>query len=86
MIYIKKGIPCKRIKKFECEEIETIAVELKIGSQKWCIISVYRSEQTTVDHFLSKISINLDKVYDEYEHVAIIGDLNINTLKKKRDI
>ena len=26
LIYIRKGIPCKRLKKFECEEIETIAI------------------------------------------------------------
>jgi len=81
LIYIKKGIPCKRLKKFECQEIETIAIELRIGSQKWCIISVYRSEQITVDSFLSNFSKTLDNVFDEYENVAIIGDLNINTLK-----
>ena len=55
---------------------------MKIASQKWCIISVYRSEQITVDIFLKQFSKSLDMVLDEYENVAVIGDLNINSLKK----
>ena len=43
LIYIRKGTPCKRLKKFECEEIETLIVEIRVGKQKWCIVSVYRN-------------------------------------------
>ena len=85
LAYIKKGTPVKRIKNYEHEEIETLAIELKIGSQKWCIVSVYRSEQTSVDHFLSTFSLCLDKIYDKYQNVIVIGDININSLENRRN-
>ena len=34
LIYIRKGIPCKRLKKYEPLGIESIIVELRIGSAK----------------------------------------------------
>ena len=43
LLYIKKGIPCKRLRKFEHEDIETIVVEMHIGNRKWCVISIYRN-------------------------------------------
>ena len=58
---------------------------MKIGSQKWCIVSVYRSEQTSVEHFLSTFSLCLDKIYDKYQNVIVIGDININSLENRRN-
>ena len=82
IIFIKKGIPCKRLRKFEHEDIEAIIVEMHIGSRKWCIISIYRSEDVTPVVFLEKLSQSLDQILDSYENIVIIGDININSLDK----
>ena len=34
----------KRLMKFEQPGIESVIVEICIGSKKWCIITIYRSE------------------------------------------
>ena len=85
LIYIKKGTPCKRLKKFECTEIETIVTEIRVGNQKWCIVSIYRNEDVTADVFFNNLSKSLDMILDEYENLVIIGDININSLKKRRN-
>ena len=82
LIYIKKGIPCKRMKKLENDCIETIVVEISVGKQKWGIISIYRNEDVTVDTFLTNISKTVDSLLNSYENIIIIGDININSLQK----
>ena len=82
LLYIKKGTPCKRLRKFEHADIETIVVEMHIGNKKWCIISIYRNEDVSPKTFLDKLSQSLDQILDIYEHVIIIGDININSLEK----
>ena len=82
LLYIKKGIPCKRLRKFEHEDIETIVVEMHIGNRKWCIISIYRNEDISPKTFLDKLSQLLDQILDTYENIIIIGDININSFDK----
>ena len=82
MIYIKKGIPCKRLKKLESDCIETVVVELSVGKKKWGIISIYRNEDVTVEIFLRTISKTVASLLNTYSNIMIIGDININTLQK----
>ena len=82
LIYIKKGIPCKRMKKLENDCIETVVVEISIGKQKWGIITINRNEDVTVDTFLTNISKTVDSLLNSYEDIIIIGDININSLQK----
>ena len=83
LLYIKKGTPCKRLRKYEHEDIETIVVEINIGSQKWCVISLYRNEDINAESFLGQLSQSLDQILNAYENVLILGDININSLDKK---
>ena len=82
LIYIKKGIPCKRLKKLETDDIETIVVDVSVGKQKWGVISIYRNEDVTVDTFLHVLSKSLDSLLNTHANVIIIGDININSLEK----
>ena len=82
LLYIKRGIPCKRLRKFEHEDIEAIIVEMHIGSKKWCVISIYRSEDVTPRVFIEKLSQSVDQILDSYENLIILGDININSLDK----
>ena len=82
LIYIQSGIPCKRLRKLEPPDIETIIIELSFGKSKWCIISLYRNEDISPEVFLSKLGSILDKLLNDYDNVIIIGDININSLMK----
>jgi len=82
LIYIRKGIPCKRLRKFEHPDIEAIIVEIQIGSRKWCVISIYRSEDVTPGIFIDKLSKSVDQILDSYENLIILGDININSFDK----
>ena len=84
LVYVKQGTPSKRLKAFEPIGIESIFLEISIGKQKWCIISTYRSEDVKVDDFLTILSKSLDQVYNKYENVILMGDININ-FQNKRD-
>ena len=87
LLYVKKGIPCKRLMNFEAQGIETIVVEIHIGKQKWCIIAIYRNEGVKVKDFLGALSKSLDLLLSKYENVIILGDINIDSNQKniKRD-
>ena len=82
LVYIRKGIPCKRLRKFEHPDIEAIIVEIQIGSRKWCVISIYRSEDVTPGIFIEKLSQSVDQILDSYENLIILGDININSFDK----
>lgn len=56
LVYIKKGIPCKRLRALEPDGIESVYIEIAIGRAKWCIISIYRSEDVKVQDFLEILS------------------------------
>ena len=62
LVYIKKGTPCKRLRQFERNEIETIVIEINIGGQKWCFISIYRNEDINAGTFLDHLSQSLDQI------------------------
>ena len=63
--------------------IESIIVQLRIGSAKWCIITIYRSESvTSPDEFFSEFTKSLDEILSLYENVVFLGDININSFDK----
>ena len=80
LVYIKQGIPSKRLKSLEPHGIESIFFEIILGKQKWCIVAAYRSENVKVVDFLDILSKPLDSVYSKYSNVILMGDININFL------
>ena len=82
LLFIKKGVPCKRIRKLESDNIETVVVEIGIGKQKWGVISIYRNEDVMVENFLNALSISLGRLLNTYANIIVIGDININSLQK----
>ena len=82
LVYIKQGTPSKRLKCLEPLGIESIFIEITIGKQKWCIINTYRSEDVKVDDYLTILSKSLDQVYNKYDNVIVMGDINIDFSNK----
>ena len=63
LLYIRKGTPCKRLRKFEHDDIESIVVELHIGNKKWvCHFYIYiEMKMLVLKHFLTYFQKHLTK-------------------------
>jgi len=78
LVYIKDGLICKRVDKFETPTAETICIELLLKSQKWFIMFGYRPESINRNTFFEEINITLSKAINKYKNILFIGDLNID--------
>ena len=82
LVYIRQGIPAKRLKSLEPQGIESIFFEITLGKQKWCVIATYRSEDVKVADYLDIMSKSLDPIISTYDNVILMGDININLHNK----
>ena len=80
MVFYRSDLPVRRKKNFECEESESIFLELKLKNSAWCIPCVYRPPSTNDTTFENDFSTKLDQMLVKYEHICVIGDLNYNLL------
>ena len=82
-IYIKKEIPAKYIPiQYEHEKFEVCAVEVTINKVKVAVVSIYKSPSVNY-HVYSLIFEALQALIVKYNHVVILGDLNIDFLNKE---
>ena len=81
LVYVNVNIPSRRIHKLECENFDTIALELNIAKRRWLCISIYRSPSDSLSLFLNELESILDKAMNIYDNVVIQGDFNVNMLK-----
>ena len=84
MVFIRKGLITKRLKVFEGDISETICLEVTISKKVWFITYVYRPPYNNKDIFFSELSNILSLATRKYENILIIGDLNTDTLNKKK--
>ena len=86
--YIKKGVIRTRLEKFELKTFESIASEITINKQRYFVLSFYRTEREenkgkNVKRFISELSDILTQVFQIYDNVILMGDLNIDLDDKK---
>ena len=81
-IYIKKELPSKYIPiSYEHEKFEVCAIEVVINKVKVAVVSIYKSPSVEYKVY-SLIFEALQALIMKYNHVVILGDLNIDFLKK----
>ncbi len=56
----------------ECENYDTIAVELHIGKKKWLCISIYRSTAYSLTGFLNEMENILNRAFCKYDYVIVM--------------
>ena len=86
--YIKKGVIRKNVPKYELKSFASIASELTICKNKWLLISFYRTEGkenklSNIKKFFQETSDVLNNAIKNYDNIILMGDININTKKKK---
>ena len=84
MVYIKRGIHCRRLSKYEPSELEVICLEITTNKSKWAIISCYRPPNyKNLEIFFKEISKCLDSLTNDYDNILFLGDINVDTLNDR---
>ena len=78
ILYIRADIAHRRMPKFECNcfGIESICLEVKNGTSKSLITSIYKHPQVSDSTFSSHISDMADKQFLYHDDLTFIGEMN----------
>ena len=80
MVFFRADLPVRRINNLECEQSETIFLELKLNNRTWGILCLYRPPSTNDSLFEKDLRSILDQSFIKYDHLCVIGDLNYDFL------
>ena len=79
IVYVKTGVPVKRVHALEPANLEVICFEITIAKRKWLIYSFYRSETfTQLPKFLEELKKSVDMAINKYENIILMGDINVD--------
>ena len=85
--YVKKGVICKRIQKFEMLTHESVCSELIIAKKKWLCSGIYRPPtHENLVSFFEELAESLSKGSEFYENLIILGDFNIDVKVAGREL
>lgn len=76
ILFIREHIPSKIIELEFDPQIEGIAIEINLKKRKWLLLCSYNPHKNMIDAHLLSISRQLDKLYNKYENVILMGDFN----------
>jgi hypothetical protein len=62
------------------DEIECVTIELNINNNKILLVCMYKNPKINPQNFKQFFEDTCEKLFDQYENVIIIGDLNFNML------
>ena len=82
MAYLRSDIAGERKPELEFSEIESICVEVNLDKIKWLICGSYKPPSLNNNTFQDNCDLTLDKAFNKYDNIMIIGDLNFNMLEK----
>ena len=84
MVFFRADLPVRRINNLECEQSETIFLELKLNNRTWGILCSYRPPSTNDSLFEKDLCSILDQSFIKYDHLCVIGDLNYDFLSPEK--
>ena len=83
-VYVSKSLESQILSEitFIYNYIEICSVKIKLGSEYWYLLGIYRPHSGTPDEFLQCLSEILDIPEIHNKKVLITGDLNVDLLKE----
>ena len=80
IVFVRRGIICKRISDFELSFSECICSELPISKSRWLCFSIYRPpDRGNLSIFFEELSESLsNKAIVKYQNIIAMGDFNID--------
>ena len=86
IVFLRENLIARRLRDFEAGTTENICLELTICKKIWFIIFAYWPPINNNKYiFFSELSNSLKRAATKYDNLLVIGDLNIDTLNKKKD-
>ena len=77
--YVRKGLTCKRLRKYESLNIEVICSEVTMSNKTWVIFSIYRPpDYSHLLAFFKEVGKYLNQVCENYDNFIVMGDFNID--------
>ena len=79
VVYVKTGIPVKRVHALEKANLEVICFEITIAKRKWLIYSFCRSETfIQLPKFPEELRKSVDMAINKHENIILMGDINVD--------
>ena len=79
VVYVKTGIPVKRVHALEPSNLDVIYFEITIAKRKWLIYSFYSSETfTQPPKFLEELKKSVDMAINIYENIILMVDIDVD--------
>ena len=74
-MYVNDNIVCKEIVIDLPKEVEAIAIEINLRSEKWLVLGAYKPPTLNKTFFIESICNSVIKL--NYEHCILMGDFNL---------
>ena len=77
--FVRKGLICKRLRKYESLNIEVICSKAIISNKNWVIFSIYRPpDYSNLLAFFKELGKYLNQASENYGNFIVMGDFNID--------
>ena len=84
--FVRQGLICKRLKKYEPNYSECICSEFTISKKKWICFSIYRPPSpVNIQTFFEEMNEVISKALCKYENLIVMGDFNIDIKSSNSD-
>ena len=75
--FVRKGLVCKRLRKYELLNIEIIFSKITISNKIWVIFRIYRSpDYSNLMAFFKELGKYLNKASENYDRFIVMEDFN----------
>ena len=75
-----------RNKQVEFKDIESLALEVTSGKQKWLFLGVYKPSSMRDNICSDDFNKTTDKIVKMYDNFIIMGDMNFNMLDDVKNV
>ena len=77
--FVRKGLICKRLRKYESLNIEVISSEVTISNKNCVIFSIYKApDYSNLLAFFKELRKYLNQASENYDNFIVMGNFNID--------
>ena len=77
--FVRKGLICKRLRKYESLNIEVISSEVTISNKNCVIFSIYKApDYSNLLAFFNELRKYLNQASENYDNFIVMGNFNID--------
>ena len=81
--YFNVNEPCRKLTTEQIDtNFEIIFLEITLRTRKWLVIGLYKAPNQKEEYFLKNVGAVLNNYLSKYEHIILLGDLNLTTSNK----